>query len=272
MTTKKLNKINSLHDVLDAAEHARRKLSQGEFVWWRGQSSAAKDWKLIPKVYRPYGFYPLYEQNLTARFQLRAGVRYPNCPEDRERDRWLYLMQHYGLPTRLLDWTESVLFATFFAVRERPTEAATLWAFDPILLNKYQTGLGGLKTYGDPVVASLFKPPFREEAPQEPKIVAVFANQVDVRMLVQVSAFTIHGIATPLEDLKDRDKFLVRFDIPASAKDRLQEELLQLGIRESNLFPDLEHLAKDVATWKPPPVEVEESVTDASDHPTPRSP
>ncbi len=252
MTAEIPTELNSLHQVLDAAEHAGRGFSQREFVWWRGQSSAAKDWRLTPKIYRPYGFNPLYEQNISARFLLSARVRYPNCPEDSERDRWLYLMQHYGLPTRLLDWTESVLFATFFAVRKRSTEAATLWALDPILLNQFQTGLGGLKTYGDPVVASLFKPPFREDAPQVDKIVAVFANQVDLRMLVQLSAFTIHGIATPLEDLKDRDKFLIRFDIPASKKEGLLEDLFKLGIRESNLFPDLEHLAKDVATWKPP--------------------
>lgn len=258
MTAEKPPEINSLHDVLDAAEHAGRGFSQREFVWWRGQSSAAKDWRLTPKVYRPYGFYPLYEQNLAARFRLRARVRYPNCPEDRERDRWLYLMQHYGLPTRLLDWTESVLFATFFAVRKHDNGPATLWALDPSLLNKFQTGLAGLKTYGDPLVADLFKPPFHEDAPQKDNVVAVFANQVDFRMLVQLSAFTIHGIATPLEGLKDNDKFLIKFDIPASAKNRLREELLQLGIRESNLFPDLEHLAKDVAAWKPPRVEVEE--------------
>ena len=247
-----------LHRVLDAAEHVRGRFSQSEFVWWRGQSSATKDWKLIPKVYRPYGFDPLYERNLTARFQLRAGVRYPNCPEDRERDKWLYLMQHYGLPTRLLDWTESVLFATFFAVRKRSTEAATLWALHPTLLNKFQTRLEGLKTYGDPVVERLFKPPFRDDAPQEDRIVAMFANHVDVRMLVQLSAFTIHGTATPLEDFEDSDKFLIKFEIPASAKEGLREDLFKLGIRESNLFPDLEHLAKDVAMWEPPRIEVEE--------------
>lgn len=262
MTSEELTEVNSLHGVLDAAEYVRRKFSQSEFVWWRGQSSAAKDWKLIPKVYRPYGFNPLYERNLTARFSLRAGVRYPNCPEDSERDKWLYLMQHYGLPTRLLDWTESVLFATFFAVRKRPEEAATLWALDPILLNEFQTGRGGLKTYGDPVIVRIFKPPFREEAPQESKIVAVFANQVDVRMLVQLSAFTIHGTATPLEDLKNSNKFLIKFEIPASAKKGLREDLFKLGISESNLFPDLEHLAKDVAMWKPPTVEVREEAVE----------
>ena len=88
------------------------------------------------------------------------------------------------------------------------------------------------------------------------KIVAILANQIDIRMLVQLSAFTIHGTAKPLEDLENSDKFLIKFDIPASAKAGLMADLATLGIRESNLFPDLEHLAQDIVAWGPPQLEV----------------
>jgi hypothetical protein len=54
-------------------------------------------------------------------------------PDAEDRFGWLAIMQHYGTPTRLLDFTESPYVALYFALRNREageSEFAEVWAFD----------------------------------------------------------------------------------------------------------------------------------------------
>ena len=68
--------------------------------WYRGHADAT--WSLVPSVHRSYD--STGEQSLTARSMLSAPTRHARCAEMKDVAGWLCLMQHYGLPTRLLDW------------------------------------------------------------------------------------------------------------------------------------------------------------------------
>jgi FRG domain len=87
------------------------------------------------------------EEKLLSRFRkLAARSNLQHLPPDNDLASWLALMQHYGGPTRLLDWTECPFVGMYFALREEPKEGSrcAVWAIDlDWLERKAQESLGG---------------------------------------------------------------------------------------------------------------------------------
>lgn len=68
------------------------------------------------------------ERLLLERFQRAAHLYLPTeiLPKEEDWLGWMSLIQHYGGPTRLLDFTESFYCASYFAVEQTATRAA-IW-------------------------------------------------------------------------------------------------------------------------------------------------
>jgi hypothetical protein len=71
------------------------------------------------------------QRELFRRFQEQTLHLDDHLPAVADTGSWLALMQHHGVPTRLLDWTQSPHVALYFAIADEPSEAnAALWSLD----------------------------------------------------------------------------------------------------------------------------------------------
>lgn len=127
-------KINNIGNYIEAITQIDAE--QQYRMWFRGQSDYS--WGLVPSVQRKDGMGKHYEQYVSTNFMIHTMRLNPNAPQRYDRASWLTLMQHYGLPTRLLDWSESPLVALYFALssdKDAKTDAA-VWVLNPMKLNK----------------------------------------------------------------------------------------------------------------------------------------
>ena len=188
-------KVVDIHSLINVMTQVNELF--GGQIWWRGNSDTT--YHLQPSVFRPRdgdGGYE-YEKNINLRFMQKAPAVRDDPPREDAWFDWLFLMQHYGLPTRLLDWTESPLIACFFAVENEDEKAqatdGALFALSPYRLNYHQTRISGLLAPQAPQAFLLAQRAFVNASSSQHKVLAILPSLIDPRMIAQLSGFTIHG-------------------------------------------------------------------------------
>jgi hypothetical protein len=253
--------------------------------WFRGHAQVYGN--LLLKIYREHyalikGFRPMVESQLIYEFQRQAPTFLTEIPKSDIE--WLFLMQHHGAPTRLLDWTESALIALYFAVSKHFDKDGELWAMLPWALNE-KSGFWGIPTSDDPTLKNLVLDAFnyssgyaakdKELTPKYP--LAIRPPMGFPRLVTQLSTFTIHpqpNEQNQISSLLSDPKYLVRYIIPSGHKEKLLRDLASLGIKRHTLFPDLDSLCTDliyehnVVAYGPPDPPQCDGVYDDQNSPT----
>jgi hypothetical protein len=228
--------------------------------WFRGESGNTK--ALTPKV---ADISPIEEMYLLQSFRRKAGGLANTPNRENETDLWLFKAQHYGVMTRLLDWTEGALIALFFAVN-RGNSHPRVHMLNPHRLNNLATEK--LKTSidfpnyplswgnreGGNIWLAWALPEEREKhqnmGTELP--ISIPATYQDHRMIAQRSCFTVHGksllgLDILLEKMTPNiSDYLITYEISARASSKITRQLYYLGISASTIFPDLDNLSRDL--------------------------
>jgi len=261
-------------DVLDAVNTISARWAPGpsdaEELWFRGD---ALTYPLLPGLYRPDSIRLGYgEENLQERFKVQGTPYRPDHVQS-EWD-WYFLSQHHGIPTRLLDWTENLLVAVYFALHDRVkfndrTEfdqsrdgapkspsygdaSAVVWVLDAGSLNCHALGDDSdcVITLGGPLTEGYLPVGLKRSNDQNRFPIAVLPAQSNDRIIAQQGVFTIHGNdRLPLQELAERSGGKIRLAqvvIDDANWPRLWREIERMGISPSSLFPDLDAVAKTV--------------------------
>lgn len=248
--------VTSLQALVEKVLGIRDTLTEGATLWFRGLNSASH--KLVPKIMREGHDMPAVfdrELRLLTRFRQR-GLAY--WPAGYPQDDWehLFAMQHYGLPTRLLDWSENLFVAAYFALQSTPVQDGdcppAIWCMDPVrwnrrmpALSEYGDAIGVLTTADDEL--DVYRPLTNKKRYKSP--VAMFGAHNSDRIVAQRGTFTVWGNdVTPMEDVAAAigvDEVLWKVKLEGD-RGLLYKDLQTLGFSETMVFPELSYLAVEL--------------------------
>lgn len=262
MTKLQTEKPKTLPEFISLIEKARKK--SGNPLWYRGCGLSSE--QLTPSLFRHKKIKKI-DALVGTEYQLMTRFRQRSIPfHDKSlEDDWesLFLMQHYGIPTRLLDWTENPLIALFFAVMSAKRKyikgimkyqhPAVVWILDPIVWNRHALESVSfdqdvLSTNDDQIKG--YKPTSNFTGMKD-KPVALYGAHNSPRIVAQRGVFVLFG-----QNTSSMEKQFIHNNFPENCLKKvilnrsvllnLRNSILENGITESVVFPDLEGLAKEI--------------------------
>lgn len=276
--------IQTISEYLDVIRAFGHEEANGLVSWhsdsafaYRGMSDCSNE--LIPGIYRKMhqsGYesqdkYRADEKNILKHFIQEASVYHDQFPSN-DRYHWVQIAQHYGVPTRLLDWTNNPLVALFFACEKQGTFDGVVWILHKKRYHRISTEKETITIAPQDVLSGILSDKPFDDEPEYPFLFAPY--YFDQRMAAQASWFMAWGSNPtclnkmldnqimelpdePIADILARDiktskiltnhfktECLASIYIKGAQKDLIIEDLNNLGINEKMLFPGIDGVGR----------------------------
>jgi len=236
-------------------------IHRNRFWIYRGQEN--KSWNLSPSIERE-GL-KTFESEIIKSFQRNAHL-YMDITNLNGTIEWLSILQHFGAPTRLLDWTYSPFVSAFFAMINKSVESedAVIWALNiDSLIDKAKSISEKIKGFSfltsqkyrfdRELEDDEFKKLFMSDD-FSPFVLPISPKKGHERLNTQQGIFLCQtnfsktyqeNLDNAINQLDDENNFL-KILIPSSMKPVILDQLRQMNINYSTLFPGLEGFIKSL--------------------------
>lgn len=272
------DEINSLSAYVNVVLKLSR-LNDEYTNFYRGQGST--DFSLLPSLYRKGGL------AATETYMYKEAIR--RCPENfadtTSTFQNLVKLQHYGIPTRLLDLTSNALIALYFAVEKKEyANTKKKKIFRDGVVYVFTMKNTDIKAYDSDTISILSnlarvkefnmpKPPIDSDSfnqsdemnlllheikCEKPHFQAL-VNPKDIqntfcvkpkldnsRIRQQSGAFFIYGIGQNKATCAPLQAHPINIVIDNKYKDKLKKELACFGITDAYVYPEMDHVMKDI--------------------------
>lgn len=243
MTNIDVKDINEFHQAIATVK--------GTFphCWYRGLTDLT--YPLSPSIYRP-PYKAELESTFLGRFKSQTPPFLTHMPQNDWE--WLFLMQHYGVPTRLMDWTELPMVALTFALKNINSAAddkkdLVVYCLNPKELNRKVGGINFNENDPIPFIGKEQEHLYGVGQTKKNNLpIAIIGPLNNHRIIAQKGAFTLFPFKLDqnIEAQPEAKDYLIKITLKTGSLFELKQALTNLGITYDSLFPGLDSIAKDI--------------------------